>query len=514
MHTLSHQVLCLRLALAAHARSTHTDPKSPQQSAAVQDMRQQTSEQAQPSALFPKEEHSCSPDRNLTRREALLARLQARTGCAVPTDQADLHDDEESGDFMLDDSALLSSPVRASSQYHSESTHGIGEGAPGEARKDTEEIIVESAQQPAALTELAVSAAPLASRSPENLHEATPSARPAASSHDASVAVAKLLEVSPPPPSQSVNMAELSSEAESVQQPPSRAQDAGQDSMSISTASRLVPIPHDPIVIEDVASSPLEVSPDAMHDSSSAMMDPGSSEPVEQERAQPMLVESDSPQTAVVSPPRVNIPADEAQDLVPSVGGTLAAASAKELSVQEIAPQAQASEVHQHVASDAELASAAAALEARLAASDEFAEDISDDAIRAMEDEIAALERQHVLDAKFEGLDEDAILELADRKARSTQGLNSDNVSDVQELLSLLGLPYLVATDEAECECAALEQAGVVSAVFTDDSDALLFGARHVVRNIFGHSRPTTRIDMRDVETHLGESERCCDFCL
>ena len=56
---------------------------------------------------------------------------------------------------------------------------------------------------------------------------------------------------------------------------------------------------------------------------------------------------------------------------------------------------------------------------------------------------------------------------------------------DIIELLELLGLPYVRSPMEAEAQCAALELAGVVGGVVTEDSDAFLFGAQKVYKNIF-----------------------------
>ena len=62
-------------------------------------------------------------------------------------------------------------------------------------------------------------------------------------------------------------------------------------------------------------------------------------------------------------------------------------------------------------------------------------------------------------------------------------------VEQCRELLRLFGIPCVVAPSEADCECAALERAGLVDAVLSDDSDVLLFGAQHVYRHAFapGH---------------------------
>lgn len=53
---------------------------------------------------------------------------------------------------------------------------------------------------------------------------------------------------------------------------------------------------------------------------------------------------------------------------------------------------------------------------------------------------------------------------------------------EVQELLQLFGLPYVVAPSEAEAQCAWLDHQGLVDGVVTDDNDAFVFGAQRVFR--------------------------------
>ena len=50
---------------------------------------------------------------------------------------------------------------------------------------------------------------------------------------------------------------------------------------------------------------------------------------------------------------------------------------------------------------------------------------------------------------------------------RDVGGISNERVRDVQELLSLFGIPYIVAPSEAESQCAYLYQEGFVDGIIT-----------------------------------------------
>jgi 5'-3' exonuclease len=88
------------------------------------------------------------------------------------------------------------------------------------------------------------------------------------------------------------------------------------------------------------------------------------------------------------------------------------------------------------------------------------------------------------LDDEFEA--ERAVLRAEQRAAsKAADAVTPEMYVEVQELLTMFGIPYIIAPFEAEAQCAWLEEAGLVDAVVTDDSDVLLFGAKTVCRNIF-----------------------------
>lgn len=53
----------------------------------------------------------------------------------------------------------------------------------------------------------------------------------------------------------------------------------------------------------------------------------------------------------------------------------------------------------------------------------------------------------------------------------------------LKEMLQYFRIPHHEAPGEAEAECARLQQLGVVDAVFSQDSDSLMFGCDLLVRD-------------------------------
>jgi DNA excision repair protein ERCC-5 len=88
--------------------------------------------------------------------------------------------------------------------------------------------------------------------------------------------------------------------------------------------------------------------------------------------------------------------------------------------------------------------------------------------------------------------------------ARDSDGVTSAMKEEVMALLQLFGVPFIIAPMEAEAQCAALEAAGIVDAVITDDSDAFLFGAKNVFKNIFDDKKYVEVYRISDIEKELG----------
>lgn len=79
---------------------------------------------------------------------------------------------------------------------------------------------------------------------------------------------------------------------------------------------------------------------------------------------------------------------------------------------------------------------------------------------------------------------------------------------DSQELLRLLGIPYIVAPTEAEAQCAYLDLTDQTSGTITDDSDIWLFGARHVYKNFFNQDKYVEYYQYVHIHNQLGLDRR------
>lgn len=103
--------------------------------------------------------------------------------------------------------------------------------------------------------------------------------------------------------------------------------------------------------------------------------------------------------------------------------------------------------------------------------------------------------------------------------------IKAETTQCIQQLLDLLGLKYIVAEQEAEAQCAYLEQQGVVDFIITEDSDVFLFGASQVVYNYQEYVRgkePLKMVSMEDIIKKVGINRQelislayllGCDYC-
>lgn len=105
---------------------------------------------------------------------------------------------------------------------------------------------------------------------------------------------------------------------------------------------------------------------------------------------------------------------------------------------------------------------------------------------------------------------EDEDVELMKKYAGRTAKLTQEMITESQELLTHLGIPWMIAPAEAEAQAAKIAQNGHADYVASQDYDALLFGAKKLVRNLNSsgkRKRPGT-YSYNNIEPELIELEK------
>ncbi|KAM9817503.1 DNA excision repair protein ERCC-5 homolog [Neosynchiropus ocellatus] len=100
--------------------------------------------------------------------------------------------------------------------------------------------------------------------------------------------------------------------------------------------------------------------------------------------------------------------------------------------------------------------------------------------------------------------EQSSLREQKQQQERMANTVTGQMYLESQELLSLFGVPYLVAPTEAEAQCAALDRADQTNGTITDDSDVWLFGGRHVYKNFFSQNKYVEHYQYSDLKNQLG----------
>jgi DNA excision repair protein ERCC-5 len=94
------------------------------------------------------------------------------------------------------------------------------------------------------------------------------------------------------------------------------------------------------------------------------------------------------------------------------------------------------------------------------------------------------------------------------RRERDMDTVSDEMLEEAKQLLQLFGIPYVEAPAEAEAQCAALEELGLVDGCVTEDSDIFVFNGRTVYKNIFEEQKFAEAYLAADAEKemHLGRN--------
>lgn len=105
---------------------------------------------------------------------------------------------------------------------------------------------------------------------------------------------------------------------------------------------------------------------------------------------------------------------------------------------------------------------------------------------------------------------------------KRTVSISWKQLEECKELLSLMGIPYIEAPEEADSQCAWLVKNGFASGVLTEDMDILTFGSKKIYRNLGSYKKQTLEINLDDILDKIDLDynqfiELCilfgCDYC-
>ena len=94
------------------------------------------------------------------------------------------------------------------------------------------------------------------------------------------------------------------------------------------------------------------------------------------------------------------------------------------------------------------------------------------------------MKRKMEADAKYREALEMGLAEEARKYAQATNKLEEEMIVDAKRLIELFGFPIVQAASEGEAQGAYMNKIGSVMAAASQDFDSLLFGARHLIRNL------------------------------
>ena len=99
-----------------------------------------------------------------------------------------------------------------------------------------------------------------------------------------------------------------------------------------------------------------------------------------------------------------------------------------------------------------------------------------------------AIKKLSEIESKLKDLDSDEedIKELKEQKIKFLQqsvSISYNEMLEACEIANLLGVPTIIAKEEADTQCAYLSKKGLVDYVATEDMDILTFGAKSIIKN-------------------------------
>jgi flap endonuclease-1 len=98
---------------------------------------------------------------------------------------------------------------------------------------------------------------------------------------------------------------------------------------------------------------------------------------------------------------------------------------------------------------------------------------------------------------------------------KRTVSISKKQIEECKELLTLMGIPYVVAPEEADSQCAQLVKEGHATGVLTEDMDILTFGANTIYRNLVSYKKEQIKIDLPEILNKLDLTyEQFVELCI
>lgn len=127
-------------------------------------------------------------------------------------------------------------------------------------------------------------------------------------------------------------------------------------------------------------------------------------------------------------------------------------------------------------------------------------------------------EKRATAEASIEQAKENGDVAALDKFNRRTVKVTKKHNEECQQLLKLMGVPFIQAPSEAEAQCAALAKAGIVYAAGSEDMDTLTFGTPVLLRHLtFSEARkmPISEIHHEAMLEGLGLTpDQFIDLCI
>lgn len=130
--------------------------------------------------------------------------------------------------------------------------------------------------------------------------------------------------------------------------------------------------------------------------------------------------------------------------------------------------------------------------------------------------------RREVKNKAYEKLNEKLSDEDKIKYFKRSVSISKKQIDECIELLQLMGIPYIIAPEEADSQCAELVKCGIADGVLTEDMDIMTFGADKIYRNLTSYKKDNMFILKNEVLNALKINydefvELCilfgCDYC-